>query len=164
MRVFLVTISLAVLALAGCESIVSPTSESTSNNGLVQSEEPRSGLLLSEDSAISILQSYLQECVLSWNVEHESIIQHEMKRGAPVPSAQEQRWWLDLAMGATGELDWSAQYHGVTPEGAETWVVIGPGFRRAARELAIVSGRWKVYSQRRIAYPLDAAAQLAIEE
>ena len=169
--VVLVTISLMVLALAGCEPIAPSSSESTSNDDSVQSENPRSdsGLLLSEDSAISILQTYLQECVMSWNVEYETYLpdipylRHEMERGAPVPSEQEQMWWLDLATGATGELDWSAQYHEAT-EDAEIWVVIGPGFKRAARELAVVPGRWKVYSQQRIAYPLDAAARLAIEE
>ena len=172
MRIFLVATGLIIIiALTACGSHSTLVPESAPRTSKLRPEESRPALLLSEDSAVSILQAYLQDCVLSWDVEHESLtaLEREMERGAPVPSEQEKKWWMDLATGATGGIAWSARYHGVTELSlgnisAETWVVIGPGFERAGSELAIVPGRWKVYAGRRIAEPLDAPARLAIEE
>ena len=156
MRMFLVVMGLVIIITTACGPPQTPISESVSSANPIQPDESRVARLLSEDSAVSILQTYLQECVLSWDVEYEPPIwkpEREMQRGAPVPSEQEQRWWMNLATGAIGGIAWSAQYHGVTElpnafdyQGnkisAETWVVIGPGFRRAGSELAIVPGRW----------------------
>ena len=144
-----------------------------------QIEESRPAFLLSEESAVSIVQTYLQECVLSWNVEYEPVfpdlpyLRRDMKRGAPLPSEQEQRWWMDLAIGTAGDIVWSARYYGAELDydvrgnpvaEVETWVVIGLGFERAGSGLVTVPGRWKVRAGYRHASPLDAPARLAIEE
>ena len=173
MRIFLVAMCLLAIALTACDTTSAPVSESGSSTSQTQVEESGPALLLSEDSAILILQTYLQDCVLSWSVEHESYFKEEMERGRPLPSDEEQKWWMDLATGSVGDTVWSAQYYGVTDFPApynrrlpstETWVVIGPGLQRATGELEIVPGRWKVYAGHRIAYSLDAPARLAMEE
>ncbi len=173
MRVLIAAVSVVILAMAACGLGTEPGSESASRDGTAQGGEPPTGLLLSEDSAISIVQTFLQECVLSWNVEHVSAYR-KMQRGGPVPS--DQGWWMDLASGKTGGIEWSTQHHGVTevlfnhgiravPQTfAETWIVIGPGFRRVASGLAVVPGRWQVYAGHRSPYALDAPARLALEE
>ena len=191
--VVLVTISLMGLALAGCEPIAPSASESTSNDDSVQSENPRSGsgLLLSEDSAISILQTYLQDCVLRWDTVYKARLAEredsialwgEMFSWtppppiAPTPSERVKMWLMDLAIRTNGEIVWSAKYHGVTelPNSfgresgdmisSETWLVIGLGFKREGSDLETVPGRWKVYAGHREAFYLDAPARLALQE
>ena len=202
MRMFLIAMCLLAMGLTACDTASAPISESGGSTGPVQLEESDPALLLSEDSAISIVQAFLQECVLSWSVEHappasendaergtrtnngwdyeawlaELRAERKMKRGAPLPSEQEQTWWMNLATGTARDVTWSAQYHGVTeiPNSfdrlsrdsinSETWIVVGPGFGRAGTELEVVPGRWKVYAGHRLAYALDAPARLAIEE
>ena len=75
---------------------------------------------------------------------------------------------MDLATGTTGEIAWSASYHGVTEvpgttKRAETWVVLGPGLEEAGSQL-VVTGRWKVYAGIKDAFYLDAPARLALQE
>ena len=188
--VVLVTISLMVLALAGCEPTAPSASEPTSNDDSVQSEKPRSGsgLLLSEDSAISILQTYLQDCVLRWDTvykarladrENSIALWGEMYSWtpppaiAPIPSDRVKMRLMDLAIRTNGEIVWSAKYHGVTElpdsfdfdrQSSETWLVIGLGFKREGSDLETVPGRWKVYAGHREAFYLDAPARLALQE
>ena len=190
--VVLVTISLMVLALAGCEAVAPSASEPTSNDDSVQSEKPRSGsgLLLSEDSAISILQTYLQDCVLRWDTVYKArLAEREASIAlwgemswtpppaiAPTPSERVKMWLMDLAIRTNGEIVWSAKYHGVTelPNSfdllsgdtisSETWLVIGLGFKRDGSDLEPVPGRWKVYAGHREAFYLDAPARLALQE
>ena len=50
------------------------TSESDSGTSTQQPEAFDPALLLSEESAISILQAYLQECVLGWDSAYEGQI------------------------------------------------------------------------------------------
>ena len=173
MRIFLVAMCLVAIAMMACEPSTTATKSAPSTLPRA-TKEPSPALLLSEDSAISILQAFLQECVLSWDVEYESSFSgRAMQRGAPVPSEQEKKWWMGLARGEIGEAVYSAQYHGVTElpypysslsSAVETWVVIGPGFDRPGGDLETVPGRWKVYAGHRIAYPLDAPARLALGE
>ncbi len=161
MRIFLIALCTLTIAVIACD----PTS--TPIRTPAQPAEPTPALLLTEDSAISILQSYLQECVLSWDIEYVVWFRGDelkMQRGRPLPSDQAQKWWMDLASGATGDIEWSAQFQGVTSAGKERWVVIGPGFRRAASELIVVPGRWTVFPAQRVPGALDAPAQLASEE
>jgi hypothetical protein len=186
--VVLVT-SLMVLALAGCEPTAPSASEPTSNDDSVQSEKPRSGsgLLLSEDSAISILQTYLQDCVLRWDTVYKALLADREDSiavwgegsswippaVAPIPSDRVKMRLMDLAIRTNGEIVWSAKYHGVTElpdsfdfdrQSSETWLVIGPGFKREGSDLETVPGRWKVYAGHREAFYLDAPARLALQE
>ena len=172
MQIFLVVMCLIAMAMMAC----GPSTAALKSDPSASPKQPKESspaLLLSEDSAISILQTFLQECVLSWDVEHESYSGKKMQRGKPVPPEQEKKWWIGLATGEIRDIAWSARHHGVTelpyPYGsltgvAETWVAIGPGFERAGSDLKTVPGRWKVYAGHRIAYPLDASARLALEE
>ena len=160
MRIFLIAIYLTIIALTACD----PTSDSDLSTSPTQPAEPTPSLLLSEDSAISILQAFLQDCVLSWNVEYVIWLRGDelkMQRGSPLPSDEAQRWWMDLANGVAGDIEWSAQFQGVTSAGKERWVVIGPGFRRSASEPVVVPGRWTVFPAQRVPGALDAPAQLA---
>ena len=117
--VVLVT-SLMVLALAGCEPTAPSASEPTSNDDSVQSEKPRSGsgLLLSEDSAISILQTYLQDCVLRWDTVYKALLADREDSiavwgegsplippaVAPIPSDRVKMRLMDLAIRTNGEI------------------------------------------------------------
>ena len=165
MRVFLVAMCLVAISSVACGP-----SATTSEYGPGASPQPpeKSGpaLLLDEESAISILQAFLLECVLNWDKGYSNEIPQ---------SAQEKKSWLmDLATGTSGDFEWSASYHGVTEVPntanlagfnleAETWVVIGPGLERAESQL-VVPGRWKVYAGQQRAFYLDAPARLAYEE
>ena len=166
MQMILVAAFLVAIVTMACGPLAT-TSESDSGTSPQQTEESDPALLLSEESAISILQTFLQECVFSWDKVYPNQIP---------PAAQEKKSWLmDLATGTTGDLAWSASYHGVTEvpnttnlitgtnTEAETWLVIGPGLERAGSQL-VVPGRWKVYAGIKNAYYLDAPARLALEE
>ena len=164
MRIFLIAICLTTIVLTACDITSAPVSESGGSTSPTQVEESGPALLLSEDSAISILQSYLQECVLSWDVEYVSSPPgQEMKRAAPIPSVPQKKWWMDLATGSAGSIAWSAQFHDKTT-GGESWVVIGVGLARSETGLVAVPGRWQVQSGERPADPLDAPARIALRE
>ena len=190
MRIFLVTMCLLAIVLTACETTSAPISESGDSTTRTQVEESAPPLLLSEESAMSILQTYLQECVLDWDrayqrqvaAREETVAFREILNRtppptiAPPPSQAERKLLLDLATRTNSDIVWSAQYHGVTevPDGinyyrrtaveTETWVVIGPGFEMAGSDLEVVPGRWKVYAGGREAFYLDAPARLAIQE
>ena len=165
MQIILVTAFLVAIVTIACGPSAT-TSESESGASPQQPEESDPALLLSEESAISILQAFLQECVLGWN----SVYSNEIP-----PSAQEKKSWLmELATQKSRDFEWTASYHGVTEVPntanragfnleAETWVVIGPGLERADFQL-VVPGRWKVYAGQQRAFYLDAPARLAYEE
>ena len=165
MRMMLVAMTLSTIAMIACGPSAT-ASESDSGTSPKQPGESNPALLLDEESAISILQHFLQECVLSWDRAYENRIP---------PSAQEKKSWLmDLATGTSGDFEWLASYHGVTEVPntanragfnleAETWVVIGPGLERAESQLAS-PGRWKVYAGHQRAYYLDSPARLALAE
>ena len=168
MRVILVAMSLVAIAMMSCGPSATP-SESGSGTSPQQPGESKPALLLDEESAISILQAFLLECLLYWDRGYSN-------QGNEIPpSAQEKKSWLmDLATGTSGDFEWSASYHGVTEVPntanlagfnleAETWVVIGPGLERAESQL-VVPGRWKVYAGQQRAFYLDAPARLAYEE
>ena len=158
-------VSLVAIATMACGPS-STTSGSDSGASPQPPEKSGPALLLDEESAISILQAFLLECVLNWDKGYSNEVP---------PSAQEKKSWLmDLATGTSGEFEWSAIYHGVTevPDTAnragynleaETWVVIGPGLERAESQ-SVVPGRWKVYAGQQRAFYLDAPARLAYEE
>ena len=191
MRMVLVAAFLVAIATMACGPSAT-TSESDSGTSPQQSLESGPAWLLSEESAISILQTFLKDCLLSWDGAYEGQINvartndrrardFSRRKGRVIPtatplspadyqlppSAQEKKSWLmDLATGTAGDILWSAQYHGVTELGQtedETWVVIGPGLERAESQLA-TPGRWKVYAGHRRAYYLDPPARLALEE
>ena len=65
MRVFLVAVFSFAMAMLGCGPAAMPTESELSTNS-EQPEESGPALLLSEESAISILQVYLQECLQDW--------------------------------------------------------------------------------------------------
>ena len=71
MRVLSMSLSLIAITLAACGSTSTPVPESTPDRVSQQPKESSPAYLLSEDSAISILRTYLQDCILSWDVEHE---------------------------------------------------------------------------------------------
>lgn len=163
MRTLLVAGFLVAIALVACGPTAMPTeSESTSNQE--QPEESGPALLLSEESAISILQAFLHDCVLGWD---------NLPDRENLPSKENRSWLIDIANGTAGDVVWSANYHGVTevPNStnvltgtnteAETWVVIGPGLERAGGQV-VVPGRWKIYAGHQKAYYLDAPARLAL--
>ena len=178
MRMFLVAMSLVAIVMMGCGPSAT-TSESDSGASPQQPGESAPALLLDEESAISILQHFLQECVQSWDKrwdgpyrtspynEKNPLAEQEMKRLRSL--------LIDLATGENGDLEWSASYHGVTDVSnttnlvtgmsteAETWVVIGPGLERAGSQL-VVPGRWRVYAGIKDVYYLDAPARLALQE
>ena len=163
----LVIVFFAAIAMMACRPSIMPT-ESESSASPKQSEQSGPVLLLDEASAISILQAYLQECVLVWNIS-----QSEQERKS---------WMMSLATGIAGDFAWSASYHGVTevpneysrvgniprPVEAETWLVIGPGFIQSGfnrpDSASVVPGRWKVYAGFERVYYVDAPARLALEE
>ena len=164
MRKFLVAAFLVAIATMGCGPSAT-TSEPDSGASPQQPGESNPALLLAEESAISILQTFLQECVLNWD---RSYAQQEAEQ-------QKKSWLMDLATGTTGDFAWSASYHGVTEvpntvniltgtsEEAETWLVIGPGLERAGSQV-VVPGRWTVYAGHQRAYYVDAPAHLSLEE
>ena len=192
MRMFVVAIFLLVMAVTACTPTSAPVSESGRSTDPIQIEDPGPASLLSEESAISILQTYLQDCVLRWDTAYktrlaereESIALAEIlsfsrpppPAVAPTPSERVKMWLMDLAIRTNGDIVWSAKYHGVTelPNSfgrqsghmisSETWLVIGPGFKRAGSDLETVPGRWKVYAGHRKAFYLDAPARLALQE
>ena len=169
-----VAVFLVILATMACGSSAA-TSEHDSSASPQLPKKPTPVLLLSEESAISILQTFLQECVLGWDIVYANYARGMayQKRDAQQipPSAQERKSWLmDLANGTIGDFTWSAGYHGVTDvprnvymSKAETWVVIGPGLERAGSQL-VVPGRWRVYAGIDNAYYLDAPARLALDD
>ena len=174
MQMILVAMSLVAIVMMGCGSSAT-TSESESNTSPEQPEESGPALLLSEESAISILQAYLQECVLSWAGPNRF---STYNRANPLSEQEKERLrdlLIDLATGENGDFEWSASYHGITEvpntanrmtgtnTEAETWVVIGPGLERTGSPI-VVPGRWKVYAGHRSAYYLDASARLALAE
>ena len=164
MRVILVaTFLISIVTMACGASAI--TSESDSGASPQQSEESGPALLLSEESAISILQSFLQECVLGWD---------NQSGGESLPSEESKSRLIDIAAGTTGDIVWSARFHGVTKVPGrfthqgnlleeETWVVIGPGFAREEAQL-VVPARWKVYAGIWEAYALDVPTRIALEE
>jgi hypothetical protein len=164
MQMILVAAFLVAIATIACGPSAT-TSESDSGTSPQQPEESGPALLLSEESAISILRAFLQDCVLGWD---------NLPDRKNLPSEENKSRLIDIATGTTGDIVWSASYHGVTevPNSytragtaieAETWVVIGPGFERARSQLA-APGRWKVYAGHRKAYYLDAPARLALTQ
>lgn len=167
MRVFLVVVSLVAIAIMACGPSAGQT-ESESSTNSEQLDESGPALLLSEGSAISILQAYLQECVLSWGGPNRF---STYNRANPLSEQEKKRLkdlLTDLATRENGNFEWSASYHGVTEvprmnTKAETWVVIGPGLERAGSQF-VVPGRWKVYAGHRSAYYLDAPARLVLAE
>ena len=186
-RISLLSIFLVSITILACGPATT-TSEPDFSTGPKPHVESDPALLLSEDSAISILQTFLQECVLSWDITYRDQLS-EIARGirlarlhgntfeAPAstlvrpPPEHEQKWWMDLATGEIGDFVWSARHHGNTElpgnlkrAVAETWVIEGPGFERRGSNLEIRSGRWKVYAGHRVAYPLDASARVVLEE
>lgn len=127
MRIFLIALCGLTIVLIACDPA------STTNRTPAQPAEPTPALLLTEDSAISILQAYLQDCVLSWDRAYKGrvayrenlIVQNEdpglfstrVTPGptiSPPPPEREQKRLLDLATKSFGGIAWSAQYHGVT--------------------------------------------------
>ncbi len=212
MQIILVTAFLITVATMACASPAA-TLESDSASSSQQPEESGPALLLDEESAISILQAYLQECVISWDeayanqmararvqsismAERREILRRSNARlsaelkgtvfptNTPRPTStpdqlpqseqQKKSWLMDLATGTTGDFVWSASYHGIaevpnvysrrgTAIESETWVVIGPGFKRAGSESA-TRGRWQVYAGHQAAHYLDAPARPALEE
>lgn len=167
-RMMLVFVFFAAIAMMACRPSVMPT-ESESSASPKQSEQSGPALLLDEASAISILQAYLQECVLGWDEVHV----WRMARPFPQSEQARQSWLMGLAAGTAGDFAWSASYHGVTevpklysrygPSKSETWVVIGPGFDRPD-SASVVPGRWKVYAGVEQVDYVDAPARLALEE
>lgn len=167
MQMTLATMFLVAIAMMACGPSALPTESGSSTNS-AQPEESDPALLLDEKSAISILQTFLHECLLGWDAVYSP-------NQIPTSEQEKKSWLMDLATGTSGEFDWSASYHGVTevPDTAnritgttteaETWLVIGPGLERAGSQL-VVPGRWKVYAGYRRAYYLDASARLAYEE
>ncbi len=139
MRMILVVMSLFAIATMACGPSAT-TSESDSGASPQQPEESGPALLLSEESAISILQTFLQDCVLGWDDAYKGqqisrdtgrkqAAQYSRASGTVVPtytprppdqyrlpqSEQEKKSWLiDLATGTTGDFARSASYHGVT--------------------------------------------------
>lgn len=177
MRVSLVAVCLVPLAMIACGPSAMPT-ESESSTNQRQPEESGPVLLLDEKSAISILQTFLQECLQSWDErwngpyrtspynEKNPLTRQEMKRLMSLLTG--------LSTGENGDPKWSANYHAVTevpnsytmagtPIEAETWVVIGPGLERAGGQVT-TPGRWKVYAGHQEAHYLDAPARLALQE
>ena len=69
----MVIVFFAAIAMIACESSVMPT-ESESSANPKQSEQSGPTLLLDEASAMSILQAYLQECVLGWDDAYADLI------------------------------------------------------------------------------------------
>ena len=66
MQIILVAAFLIAVATMACASPAA-TLESDSASSSQQPEESGPALLLDEESAVSILQTYLQECVISWD-------------------------------------------------------------------------------------------------
>ena len=212
MQIILVAAFLIAVATMACASPAA-TLESDSASSSQQPEASGPALLLDEESAISILQTYLQECVISWDeayadqmararvqsismAERREILRRSNARlsaelegtvfptNTPRPTStpdqlpqseqQKKSWLMGLATGTTGDFVWSASYHGIaevpnvysrrgTAIESETWVVIGPGLKRAGSESA-TRGRWQVYAGHQRAHYLDAPARLALEE
>ena len=200
MQIILVAAFLIAVATMACASPAA-TLESDSASSSQQPEESGPALLLDEESAISILQTYLQECLFGWDdayVGQETAVRTRIMSGAelrrlytrepgptftPLPpppdrlpqsEQQEKSWLMDLATGATGDIVWSASYHGIaevpnaltrarTAIESETWVVIGPGLKGPGSESA-APGRWQVYAGHRRAHYLDAPARLVLQE
>ena len=65
----MVIVFFAAIAMIACGPSVMPL-ESESNANPSNQEQSGTVLLLDEESAISILQTYLQECVLGWDESH----------------------------------------------------------------------------------------------
>ena len=138
MQMILVAAFLIAITTMACGPSAT-TSESDSGTSTQQPEASDPALLLSEESAISILQAYLQECVLGWDSAYEGQItearaHHSRARSfsrsmgtvfptstplSPVdyqlpPSEQQKKSWLiDLASKTTGDIVWSASHHGI---------------------------------------------------
>ena len=166
------------IAMMACGPSTIPKESGPSTNAEYP-KESGPALLLSEESAISILQTFLQECLLSWDRAYAN----QMTRATRAANDSEEwdrlykkrSWLMDLATGTTGDFAWSARYHGVTEvpnttnlltgtkTEAETWVVIGPGLEKAGSQL-VVPGRWKVYAGIKNGYYLDAPARFALDE
>ena len=168
-QMFLVAAFLVAIAMMACGPSAT-TSESDSGTSPKQPEESGPALLLDEESAILILQTFLQECLLSWDRRRDA------QRDGQLPQFEQQKnsWLMDLATGTTGDFAWSASYHGVTEVPnrytplrtaveAETWVIIGPGLERPESQV-VVPGRWKIYAGHQRAYYVDAPARLALAE
>jgi hypothetical protein len=66
MQMILVAAFLVAIATIACGPSAT-TSESDSGTSPQQPEESGPALLLSEESAISILRAFLQDCVLGWD-------------------------------------------------------------------------------------------------
>ena len=156
MRIIIVVAFLIGIATMACAPSAT-TSESESNTTPEKPREPSPSLLLDEQSAIGILQSYLQQCLLNGH------------------RRQKESWLMDLATGTIGDIDWSASHHEIstvpgvfsrkgTAVEVESWVVVGPGLQRAGGESSATHGRWQVYAGHQRARYLDVPARLALEE
>ena len=166
-KMMLVAAFLVAIAAMACGPSAT-TSESDPSASPQPTEKSGPALLLSEESAISILQVYLQECILSSRGPNTL---STYNRTNPLSEQERKRLkdlLMDLATEENGNFEWSASYHGVTEvprtnTEAETWVVIGPGFEKAGSQF-VVPGRWQVYAGERRAYYLDAHARLVSQE
>lgn len=173
LRLTLLAVSLAAIAMIAC-SPSATTSESDSGTNPKQPVESNPALLLDEDSAILILQTFLQECLQSWDGPYRTS-QYNVKNPLTEQEMKQlKNLLMDLATGENGDFPWSANYHRVTEVPnvytplrtavkAETWVVIGPGLERAGSQV-VIPGRWKIYAEHQRASYVDAPARLALEE
>lgn len=146
-----------LMASLGIFAIVSVACGPTSaTDNPVQPTEPVT--LLTSDTAVSILRSYLIDCKLGPGAKS-------------YPDEISPDWWnLD-------NWDMSARYYGMSEWGnvnapnlrvvreLEAWVVTGPGLDRLeSGDLARSPGTWMVYAGERVAVDLDSAARLAHQE
>ena len=84
MQIILVAAFLIAVATMACASPAA-TLESDSASSSQQPEESGPALLLDEESAISILQTYLQECLFGWDdayVDQETAVRVRIMSGA----------------------------------------------------------------------------------
>ena len=136
MQIILVAAFLIAVATMACASPAA-TLESDSASSSQQPEESGPALLLDEESAISILQTYLQECLFGWNdayVGQKTAVRARImsvrrlytREPGPtftplpplpdrLPQSEQQKksWLMDLATGATGDIVWSVSHHGI---------------------------------------------------
>ena len=90
MRVILVAMCLVAIAMMACGPSAMPT-ESESSTNSEQPEESGPALLLSEESAISILQVYLQDCLHGWDFVYANRVREQMRTPPPALTSFERR-------------------------------------------------------------------------
>ena len=82
MQMILVAVFLVAITTMACGPSAT-TSESDSGTSPQQPDESGPALLLSEESAISILQTFLQDCVLSWDRAYANQMSSQMHSAKP---------------------------------------------------------------------------------